>query len=104
MGRTWGRYSSDSMDVEDYDPRYDEPEEVFKGEDSLVERMEQNGYEWCDIDCRWEKVFSVSSHVCTRNDHKDGTVKLGQRYRITGVRATYTDGTSKQFFYKKVVQ
>jgi len=103
MGRVWGRYSADSMDVESYDPRYDEPEEEFRGDDELVSRMEANDYSWCSYSCEWEKVFSVTYHNCTKNDHKDGKVKLGQRYKVIGTRIVQPDGTSKQVFNKKVI-
>jgi len=100
-GRNAAYYSY--IDDTSEDPRYAyEDEDDERGEEDLVDRLERAGYSWCNFNQQWEKVFLRKIHIC-RRDHKDGTIKKGQRYIKVGTRICYPYGDSKQVFTKHVL-
>lgn len=62
----------------------------------IEERLQSVGYKQVGY-MEWEKQVSTKVHVA-RRDHADGTVKAGQRYRVTTTR--YADGETGKSYLK----
>ena len=90
------------LDDTSEDPRYSCEDEDERGAEELVTRLVHAGYKWCNVNEYWKKVFLQKIHTCKR-DHKDGTIKAGQRYVKTGTRICHPWGDSEQVFTKRVL-
>jgi hypothetical protein len=62
---------------------------------NLYDRLAHCGYEYDFWDKEWTKRVSKTRHVC-RRDHRDGTVKAGDRY-IKRVHRVVCDETGKSW-------
>tara|TARA_R110002020_G_scaffold50716_5_gene143099 strand:+ start:6453 stop:6788 length:336 start_codon:yes stop_codon:yes gene_type:complete len=68
-------------------------------EDAERPWLEESGYELDNG--QWSKLISVSAHTC-RRDHRDGRIKVGDRYKVRTYRSIEDEDGSSWISKRKI--